>query len=411
MTHRFVTKGHSKRRRLDFESAFAKIRCGDRGLRSRAFNKVKCLKCGFVSYPGLAQCKKCGYVLSSAVYQSARTGVSKFRSVSGPDDPLPSLSPSNDDQFGRPDPLAETSGTNPIVPYARDATPDATNSNSELGPTWPKELTRRVALFHNRRARLRQASDPETNLKFDFSGDGQADIPPDPAGPDAADETLDLILERGTGQPVDRASMLDSVWLAAPENRENLAPNDDAEWALESRQSAAAAHSPAQPVEIVLDSGRQEEQPDFAAGTQAGLPGPLGHRFAAGILDLFVLLLAFGLFTTVFYESGGRLGRRPLDLSIMALAAAFLVILYFGLFTGLAFATPGQSALALQVRTLEGGMPDPTSAIWRAFGYLVSAAALMLGFVWAVFDGDRLAWHDRMSGTCLIAVDRTADRA
>jgi len=369
---------------------------------------VKCPKCGFVSYPGLAQCRKCGYVVSSAVYQSARTSASKFRLFNRPDNLPPSLSSSNEDQFRKLNFPAGTSDINPVARSAGVATPNITSSKSARGQTWPKELARRVEVFHNRRAKLRQASDADTNLNFDFSGDGQAGIAPEAARPDRADETLDLILERGTGQPVDRPAMLDSVWLAASGSRNDL--NDDAEWALESRQSAAVVHSPAQPVEIVLDSGRQEEQP-VAATPQIGLPGPLGHRFAAGLLDLFVLLLAFGLFVTVFYESGGRLSRRPLDLTVVALAAAFFVILYFGLFTGLAFATPGQSALALQVRTLEGGVPDAASAIWRAFGYLVSAAALMLGFVWAAFDGDRLAWHDRMSGTCLVAVDRTAERA
>jgi uncharacterized RDD family membrane protein YckC len=280
------------------------------------------------------------------------------------------------------------------------------------GRIWPKELARRIEIFHNRRARLRQASDPEANLEFDFSGDGQAEIPPDAAGPNATDETLDLVLELGTGQASDRPSMLDAVWLAAPRNPENLPSNDDnAEWALESREPEAGTVASAKPVEIVLDTGRQEEYPDFVAGSQTRRAGPLLHRLAAGILDLFVLLLAFGLFTIIFWESGGRLSWRPLDLGIMALAAAFFVLLYFGLFTGLTFATPGQSALALRVRTLEGGIPDPTSAMWRAFGYLVSAAALMLGFVWAVFDGDRLAWHDRMSGTCLVAADRNAERA
>jgi uncharacterized RDD family membrane protein YckC len=376
---------------------------------------VKCPKCGFVSYPGLAQCKKCGYALSSAVAQSARMSASRFRSVNRPESLLPPVFPSKEDQIRTVDPPAAASAASPLPRPAREGTAEVTNSESEPGRTWPKELAKRIELFHNRRARLRRASDPEANLEFNFSADAQAWIPLDAAGPNATDATLDLVLERGAGQSGDRASTLDSVWLAAQRRRENPPSNDDdVEWALESiesREPEAMAHSPAEPVEIVLDTGRQEEQPDFVAGTQAGLAGPLGHRFAAGILDLFVLVLAFGLFTIIFWESGGRLTWRPLDLSVMALAAAFFVLLYFGLFTGLAFATPGQSALALRVRTLEGGIPDPTSALWRAFGYLVSAAALMLGFVWAVFDGDRLAWHDRMSGTCLVAVERTAERA
>jgi uncharacterized RDD family membrane protein YckC len=40
----------------------------------------------------------------------------------------------------------------------------------------------------------------------------------------------------------------------------------------------------------------------------------------------------------------------------------------------------------------------------------VSLAALGMGFLWVLVDRDRLAWHDRWSGTRLIVVDR-GDRA
>jgi uncharacterized RDD family membrane protein YckC len=102
---------------------------------------------------------------------------------------------------------------------------------------------------------------------------------------------------------------------------------------------------------------------------------------------------------------------HSLDFGIVISAAGFFLLLYFALFTALAFATPGQSALALRVRTLDGETPEPAAAIWRAFGYLVSTAALMLGFLWAALDSDGLAWHDRMSGTCLVAEDRDASDA
>lgn len=410
MTHRFVSKSHSKRRRFDSESAFAKIRCGDRGLLSRAFKKVKCPKCGFVSYPGPVQCKKCGYVLSSAVAQSGWTHASRFRSVNRTEGLLPPLPPSTHGQAETPGPLSTAAATNALPPFARGAPPVETNPAFEPQRAWRDELARRVELFHDRRAQLRQASDPRTNLEFDFSGDRHAELPPDPANPKEASETLDLILDGRTGPAIDRGLILDSVWIAERGEAETLSPNVDAKWAFDRQEPDRAAHSPAEPVEIILDTGQEEEEePDLVAGAQSGLAGPLGVRFAAGVLDGFVLLVAFGLFTLIFWESGGRLSPRPVDLAIVALAVAVFVLLYFGLFTVLAFATPGQSALALRVRTLDGEIPDSAAAIWRAFGYLVSAAALMLGFVWAVFDGDRLAWHDRMSGTCLVAVDRNTE--
>jgi len=56
------------------------------------------------------------------------------------------------------------------------------------------------------------------------------------------------------------------------------------------------------------------------------------------------------------------------------------------------------------VRSQTGGLPSPQQAFWRAFGYLVSISALMLGFIWALVDSDGLTWHDRMSETYLTEV-------
>ena len=61
--------------------------------------------------------------------------------------------------------------------------------------------------------------------------------------------------------------------------------------------------------------------------------------------------------------------------------------------------------MGIEVRNLEGRFPTPREAFWRAFGYLVSSAALMLGFVWALVDSEGLTWHDRISGTFLAAAE------
>jgi hypothetical protein len=47
--------------------------------------------------------------------------------------------------------------------------------------------------------------------------------------------------------------------------------------------------------------------------------------------------------------------------------------------------------------------------LWRAFGYLVSTGALLLGFVWALVDSDGFTWHDRMSGTFLAIADSAVE--
>ncbi|HUI41232.1 MAG TPA: RDD family protein [Terriglobia bacterium] len=185
------------------------------------------------------------------------------------------------------------------------------------------------------------------------------------------------------------------------------------DWALDPHNGRTSGAFEVEPVEIVLESGTEDDgEPWPATRSPARLAAPIGRRFAAGILDGLLLTLASALFAAVFLVSGGRFPSHPSVTPevIGAAVVAFFVVLYFGLFTAVTSATPGQSALGLRVRTLDDRPPDWPAARRRAVGYLVSAAALMIGFVWAVFDGEGLTWHDRMSGTCL-AVSQGRDRS
>jgi len=71
------------------------------------------------------------------------------------------------------------------------------------------------------------------------------------------------------------------------------------------------------------------------------------------------------------------------------------------MFTAITAATPGQSWMGMEVRNMRGRPPDRHESLLRAFGYLVSLSAFMLGFLWALVDGESLSWHDRISGTFL----------
>jgi len=171
---------------------------------------------------------------------------------------------------------------------------------------------------------------------------------------------------------------------------------DPAEWALGPLDFRATDR----PVEIVLDPGLPEvDEQDRDLAPKAA---PLGRRFAAGLLDVLVLLIAGLVFFVLFRASGGHLDLQPANLAIVGFAAAFLMVFYFSAFTALAFATPGQSAVGLRVRTFEGETPGISASLWRGAGYLVSAISLMLGFAWAALDPEHMAWHDYMSRTCLV---------
>ena len=44
----------------------------------------------------------------------------------------------------------------------------------------------------------------------------------------------------------------------------------------------------------------------------------------------------------------------------------------------------------------------------RSVGYVVSAGAFFMGFVWAWWDEDALTWHDRISHTYLTSPETRA---
>jgi uncharacterized RDD family membrane protein YckC len=90
----------------------------------------------------------------------------------------------------------------------------------------------------------------------------------------------------------------------------------------------------------------------------------------------------------------------------VCLTAVFLIYAqYFLLFTIFAGATPGMLLRGLQVVCFDGSRPETVELVWRGFGYLLSAAAGTLGFLWSAWDDDGLTWHDRISQTYITYAD------
>ncbi|MGH9451793.1 MAG: RDD family protein [Terriglobia bacterium] len=137
---------------------------------------------------------------------------------------------------------------------------------------------------------------------------------------------------------------------------------------------------------------------------------PLGKRFLAAGIDVLILVAAACLFGGLVTAARGRLEPRSLDIAVLGFIALFWIFFYVDLFTAFALHTPGQAAMGLSVRNLDGGPPTHPEALLRAFGYIVSIVALMLGFLWAAMDSDGMAWHDHISGTVLIEDRGSNDR-
>lgn len=132
---------------------------------------------------------------------------------------------------------------------------------------------------------------------------------------------------------------------------------------------------------------------------------PLEARLQAGLVDAGLILGASAAFFGFFALLGGGLSLGRRDLLIYLLVTFSLASLYFGLFTLLGGRTPGIRSCGLRVLTFEGQPLTRQHALWRAFGYIVSTGALLLGFLWAAVDERQLTWHDLISRTFL--TDRT----
>lgn len=110
------------------------------------------------------------------------------------------------------------------------------------------------------------------------------------------------------------------------------------------------------------------------------------------------------MFLAMLTMLGVRMTERKIDLVIAVAILLLLYAQYFGLFTSFGGTTPGMRVAGLRTVGFDGNPPTPKQLLWRSFGYLVAASAGFLGFLWALWDEDRLCWQDRVSQTYLTAM-------
>lgn len=267
---------------------------------------------------------------------------------------------------------------------------------------WQVELAGRVESFRRRRARLKQDAGSSANLELDFEEAENLDnLSPEeanflefPRGDTPLDVELGASARNESELPV-----LEAPPLEKPEGGMRIlssAAVEAGELALEGEPASGEG----EPVEIVVGAPEESVQPASPEVSSLVFPlAPMGRRFLAGLADTLVLLVGASLFALVFWRAGGHLRLDPLNLAVIAVIAVFFILVYFGLFTALTSSTPGLLWMECEVRNLEGAHPTTQESFMRAFGYLVSITALMLGFLWALLDSEGLTWHDRMSGT------------
>jgi uncharacterized RDD family membrane protein YckC len=161
------------------------------------------------------------------------------------------------------------------------------------------------------------------------------------------------------------------------------------------------------PAQAPAPEARQDTRvPAFQ--TAPRLVAPVAIRIMAGALDAAVASVAVGLFLGTFHLLGGRLLFQPRALVGVALAAAGVTAFYLFLYTCYVAETPGLLWTGLRVLDYDGQPPRAEQRLMRALGSLLSAAALGLGYLWALVDEEALTWHDRMSRTYIARDTRSS---
>lgn len=134
-------------------------------------------------------------------------------------------------------------------------------------------------------------------------------------------------------------------------------------------------------------------------------PASLFRRLAAVLYDL--LLVAGVLMTTSFGVVIARGGAAvPVGSGAFQLFLGTQVAAYFIFFWWRSGQTPGMRAWRIRVTASDGRPLRLRAASWRFLAAILSVVPLGLGFLAALPDPQRRAWHDRLCATVVVRVAR-----
>jgi uncharacterized RDD family membrane protein YckC len=95
--------------------------------------------------------------------------------------------------------------------------------------------------------------------------------------------------------------------------------------------------------------------------------------------------------------------RDPRIIAVLAGVTLVIAFFYSLLTVGLTSRTIGMSFTGIHVLSLRTGKnPTVAQAAMRAVAHLVSAACLLLGYIWIIFGTERRGWHDIISNTSVV---------
>jgi uncharacterized RDD family membrane protein YckC len=129
-------------------------------------------------------------------------------------------------------------------------------------------------------------------------------------------------------------------------------------------------------------------------GVRGGARAGFWRRFAGAFVDGIVVGIASGILRAATTQSTGTI------LGLVVSAA------YFTAFIGSERGqTLGQMALGIRVIGLDsGGSIGYGRALLRWVVSLISAAVILLGYLWMLWDKEKQCWHDKAANDVVVPV-------
>ena len=128
----------------------------------------------------------------------------------------------------------------------------------------------------------------------------------------------------------------------------------------------------------------------------------LMRRIAAMLYDALLILAVLFLSTLPFIAVRDGEPVETTDNLIYQLVLGVVIYVFFVGFWIRSGRTLGMQSWRLQLQSADGGPVSFGVATIRFFASLLSWLPLGLGFLWSLWDKDKLTWHDRLSGTRIV---------
>jgi len=129
---------------------------------------------------------------------------------------------------------------------------------------------------------------------------------------------------------------------------------------------------------------------DEPAGALGGSPAGFWRRLGSALIDGIIL----GVVSSIIQYATNR--------GLGTLFGFIIAGIYFGYFHGTTGRTPGNAALGITVVSVRDGIGQPIGygrAIARWLMSYVSAIAILIGYLWMLWDPQKQTWHDKVAGS------------